>query len=367
MITSPSKRSKSELAGISRPSSATPKESLTYASAGVDIEMGDAFVEAIKPYAKRTMRPEVKAGIGGFGSLCAIPQGYKNPILVSGTDGIGTKLKFGLDIDQLDTLGIDLVAMCVNDILTLGAEPLFFLDYYATGKLELKQAVRLVKGIAKGCELAGCALIGGETAEMPGLYQGRDFDMAGFAVGVAESKKILSGDGIKAGDVLIGLASSGAHSNGYSLIRRVLAQSPSWKSKRLGKTSLASALIAPTRIYTNTIRQLRSAVKIKGLAHITGGGLIGNVPRILPKNLQAMVLGGSWAMPPLFSWLQEQGNISNDEMLNVFNLGIGMVAVLSQKNADKALHYLHSQGEQAWIIGEISSRSRQEPAFTMMD
>lgn len=339
------------------------KKPLTYAAAGVDIDKGDAFISAIKPYAKSTLRPEVMAGIGGFGALCAIPKGYKTPILVSGTDGIGTKLKFGLEVNRLDTLGIDLVGMCVNDVLTLGAEPLFFLDYYATGKLNINDGVRLVKGIAKGCELAKCALIGGETAEMPGLYEGRDFDMAGFTVGVVEKKKLLDGKKIKAGDVLIGLSSSGPHSNGYSLIRKILAGTAKWKTMKVARKSLVDVLIEPTRIYVNTVQTLMKAVKIKGLAHITGGGLIGNVPRILPPHLKVEVLGGSWQIPPVFQWLQDQGSVSPDEMLRVFNLGIGMVVVVSAKNADMAMNALKAQGESAWIIGEVSERSNKAVDF----
>src|ERR1041384_6424493 len=291
---------------------------LSYRDAGVDIDAGDALVEAIKPFAKKTLRPEVLAGIGGFGALCEIPKKYRSPVLVAGTDGVGTKLKLAFQLHRHDTVGIDLVAMSVNDVLVQGAEPLFFLDYFACGKLETKVATSVIKGIAEGCEAAGCALVGGETAEMPGVYPEGEYDLAGFCVGVVEKDRILDGKAIVAGDVLLGLASSGPHSNGYSLVRKIIGE------EHLA-SDLSDSLMEPTRIYVKPILKLLSAFPVKGLAHITGGGLVGNVPRILPKGTRAVINKKSWPRPQIFTWLQNTGNVAEDEMFRVFNCGIGMV------------------------------------------
>jgi len=326
---------------------------LSYRDAGVDIDAGDALVEAIKPFARRTMRPEVLAGIGGFGALCEIPKKYRQPVLVSGTDGVGTKLKLAFALDRHDTVGIDLVAMSVNDVLVQGAEPLFFLDYYACGKLDSKVAAQVVKGIARGCELAGCALIGGETAEMPGMYPEGEYDLAGFCVGVVEKKKILHGRSIKRGDVLLGLASSGAHSNGYSLIRKIV-------ERARPDASMLDALMEPTRIYVKSVLKLIDSVPVKGLAHITGGGLAGNVPRILPRGTRALIDASSWARPPLFKWLQQQGNVAEEEMHHVFNCGIGMVAVVAAADAKRAAAKLRAAGETVYEIGTID-KAKGEP------
>src|SRR3954471_22702634 len=289
---------------------------LSYRDAGVDMDAGDALVEAIKPFARRTMRPEVLAGIGGFGALCGIPKKFKRPVLVSGTDGVGTKLKLAFELNKHDTVGIDLVAMSVNDVLVQGAEPLFFLDYFACGKLEQGVAADVIKGIARGCELAGCALIGGETAEMPGMYPAGEYDLAGFCVGVVEKERIIDGRSIAPGDVLLGLASSGPHSNGFSLIRKILERSKP-------DAALLDALMAPTRIYVKPVLALLEAVPVKGLAHITGGALPENGPRSLQENLMAKIAKASWPRPPLFSWLQREGNLAEDEIHRVFNCGIG--------------------------------------------
>src|SRR5258706_1787507 len=288
---------------------------LSYRDAGVDIDAGDALVEAIKPFAKRTMRPEVLAGIGGFGALCEIPKRYKQPVLVSGTDGVGTKLKLAFQLNRHDTVGIDLVAMSVNDVLVQGAEPLFFLDYFACGKLDQKVAANVIKGIASGCQSAGCALIGGETAEMPGMYPQGEYDLAGFCVGVVEKERIIDGKSIAPGDVVLGLASSGAHSNGYSLVRKVLGDDHV-------SSDIADSLMEPTRIYVKPLLKLMTAFPVKGLAHITGCGLPGNVPRILHQCSRAVIKKASWRRPEIFKWLQEAGKVAEDEMFRVFNCGI---------------------------------------------
>jgi phosphoribosylformylglycinamidine cyclo-ligase len=319
---------------------------LSYRDAGVDIDAGDALVEAIKPYARRTMRPEVLAGIGGFGALCRIPKKYRQPVLVSGTDGVGTKLKLAFALDRHDTVGIDLVAMSVNDVLVQGAEPLFFLDYYACGKLHAAVAAQVVKGIARGCELAGCALIGGETAEMPGMYPEGEYDLAGFCVGVVERSKIIHGRSIRPGDVLLGLASSGAHSNGYSLIRRIV-------ERAMPDAAMLAALMEPTRIYVKPVLKLLRSVQVKGLAHITGGGLTGNVPRTLPSGTRAVIRKDSWPRPALFRWLQQQGEVAEDEMHRVFNCGIGMVAVVAAADARRAAARLRAAGETVYEIGSV--------------
>ena len=328
-------------------------EPLSYRDSGVDIDAGDALVEAIKPFAKRTMRPEVLAGLGGFGALCAIPAKYKEPILVSGTDGVGTKLKLAFLLGRHNTVGIDLVAMSVNDILVQGAEPLFFLDYFACGKLDKAVAVQVIRGIAEGCSDAGCALIGGETAEMPGMYPEGEYDLAGFCVGVVEKDRIIDGKSIKAGDVLLGLASSGAHSNGYSLIRRILGDDKP-------NSGLADTLMEPTRIYVKPVLKLMAAVQVKGLAHVTGGGLIGNVPRMLPPGLRAVLRKKKWPRPELFNWLQKNGNVAEDEMHRVFNCGIGMVIAVAPEQVATAMMLLKREGELAYEIGFVEAGAADE-------
>jgi len=336
------------------------KKSLTYRDAGVDIDAGDALVDRIKPHAKRTLRPGVMAGIGGFGALFAVPRGYREPVLVSGTDGVGTKLKLAFEWQRHDTIGIDLVAMSVNDILTLGAEPLFFLDYYACGKLDVDSAADVVKGIAAGCEMAGCALIGGETAEMPGMYPPGEYDLAGFAVGVVEKKRIINGHSIRPGDVILGLGSNGAHSNGYSLIRKIIAQRGVKLSAKVGGRALKDLILAPTRIYVKPMLKLMKQLPVKGLAHITGGGLLDNVPRVLCDKLTAEIYRDAWPLPPLFRWLQQQGNVADDEMHRVFNCGIGMVVVVAEKDAARAQALLKRAGERVWRIGCVRRRRGSE-------
>ena len=333
---------------------------LTYRKAGVNIAAGDRLVEAIKPYARRTLRPGVLAGIGGFGALFQVPRNYREPVLVSGTDGVGTKLKLAFDLGRHDTVGIDLVAMSVNDILTLGAEPLFFLDYYGCGKLDVRTAAAVIKGIAAGCEQAGCALIGGETAEMPGMYPPGEYDLAGFAVGVVEKSRIVDGSAIAAGDVVLGLASNGAHSNGYSLIRKIIDVKRVNVSTRLGGRPLRELLLAPTRIYVEPVLNLLRRIAVKGIAHITGGGLPENVPRVLPPHLTAVLEAASWVRPPIFDWLQAQGRIADAEMYRVFNCGIGMVLVVSAADTPRAQAMLKRAGETAWRIGVIRRRRGKE-------
>ncbi|MDA8108624.1 MAG: phosphoribosylformylglycinamidine cyclo-ligase [Betaproteobacteria bacterium] len=328
-------------------------ERLSYRDAGVDIDAGDALVEAIKPYARRTMRPEVLAGIGGFGALCEIPRKYRHPVLVSGTDGVGTKLKLAFALGRHDTVGIDLVAMSVNDVLVQGAEPLFFLDYYACGRLEREVAAAVIRGIARGCEIAGCALIGGETAEMPGMYPRGEYDLAGFCVGVVERERILDGSGIRAGDRLLGLASSGAHSNGYSLIRKILERTKPDLGADFHGRPLGETLLEPTRIYVKSVLALLEAVPVKGLAHITGGGLTGNVPRMLPRGTRALITRSTWPLPPLFAWLQRAGGVADAEMHRVFNCGIGMVAAVAPEHAARAAELLRAAGETVYEIGAI--------------
>lgn len=326
----------------------------------MDIEAGDALVENIKPFAKRTMRPEVLAGIGGFGSLFELPKKYKNPVLVSGTDGVGTKLKLAFQLNKHDTVGIDLVAMSVNDILVQGAEPLFFLDYFACGKLDVGVASEVIKGISIGCEQSGCALVGGETAEMPGMYPDGEYDLAGFAVGAIDKDSIITGSTICSGDVVIGLASSGAHSNGYSLIRKLIDKSGIDMNSDFHGKPFKDVVMAPTRIYVKPLLKLISVMKVKGMAHITGGGLTENIPRVLPNGLLAEIKKDSWEKPSLFTWLQDQGNVTDDEMYRTFNCGIGMVVILSQTDADEALKLLKSEGEEAFIIGKIRARQSDE-------
>ena len=337
-----------------------PNAPLTYRDAGVDIDAGDSLVENIKPFAKRTLRPEVIGGLGGFGALCAIPAKYREPILVSGTDGVGTKLKLAFETNRHDTIGIDLVAMSVNDILVQGAEPLFFLDYFACGKLDVATATAVVKGIAAGCEQAGCALIGGETAEMPGMYPAGEYDLAGFAVGVVEKSRIIDGRSIAAGDAVLGLASSGAHSNGYSLIRRILGRAQADLSADFHGRALGDVVLAPTRIYVKPLLALMQEVTVKGLAHITGGGLVENIPRVLPDGLTAELDSRSWPRPPLFDWLQREGAVAEEEMHRVFNCGIGMALVVAAADADRALARLAALGEQAWRIGTVRAQRAGE-------
>ena len=335
--------------------------SLSYRDAGVDIDAGDRLVENIKPYAKRTMRPEVLSGIGGFGGLVEISKKYREPVLVSGTDGVGTKLKLAFELNRHDTVGIDLVGMSVNDILVQGAEPLFFLDYFACGKLDVEAATEVIKGIALGCEQSGCALIGGETAEMPGMYPVGEYDLAGFAVGVVEKSQIITGSDIKPGDVVLGLASNGAHSNGYSLVRKIIERSkPDLKVKFDGERTLADCIMAPTRIYVKPLLELMRTLRIKGMAHITGGGLLENIPRVLPENVTAVLDGTSWHTPLLFDWLREQGNVAQQEMYRTFNCGIGMVVIVAESDAATALNQLKAAGETAWTIGTIQVRQGNE-------
>ena len=338
--------------------------SLSYKDAGVNIDAGNALVERIKGVAKRTRRPEVMAGLGGFGALCELPTGYKQPVLVSGTDGVGTKLRLALDLNKHDTIGIDLVAMCVNDLIVTGAEPLFFLDYYATGALNVDVAVDVVDGIGKGCELAGCSLVGGETAEMPGMYEAEDYDLAGFCVGVVEKSEIIDGTKVGDGDVIIGLESSGPHSNGYSLIRKILEVSGSTLDEPLGEQTLGEALLAPTRIYVKSLLKLIEALPVHAISHITGGGLLENIPRVLPENTSAVIDTKAWSLPPVFNWLQKQGNVEWREMYRTFNCGIGIIICVPQDEAANAIKLLESLEEKAHILGSIkTSESNDEPVI----
>lgn len=338
-------------------------EQLSYRDAGVNIDAGNLLVDKIKPFAQRTWRPEILAGIGGFGALFEVPRRYCNPVLVSGTDGVGTKLKLAFQFDLHDHIGIDLVAMSVNDILVQGAEPLFFLDYFACGRLDVDIATRVVQGIAAGCEQAGCALIGGETAEMPGMYPDGEYDLAGFAVGVVEKDNIINGSYISDNDIILGIASNGAHSNGFSLIRKIIERIPVDLNTEFVNGKLIEAIMAPTRIYVKPVLELIRQLPVKGLAHITGGGLLENIPRILPIETSAYVQKDSWEIPPLFHWFQQQGNIADDEMFRVFNCGIGMILVVAPKDADEAMRILRASGETVWQIGHIKQRSADEPAI----
>ncbi|HPT48702.1 MAG TPA: phosphoribosylformylglycinamidine cyclo-ligase [Accumulibacter sp.] len=342
------------------------KESLSYRDAGVDIDAGDELVERIKPLARKTLREGVLRGIGGFGALFEVPRRYREPVLVTGTDGVGTKLKLAFDLRRHGSIGIDLVAMSVNDILVQGAEPLFFLDYFACGKLNIETATAVVEGIAKGCELAGCALIGGETAEMPGMYPPGEYDLAGFAVGVVEKTAIVDGATIQPGDVLLGLPSSGAHSNGYSLLRKIVNRANADLSMKLdGDLTLADAAMAPTRIYVKPLLTLMRELPVKGMAHITGGGLTGNIPRILPQNLTAEIARSAWRRPVLFDWLQREGAVSDNEMHRVFNCGIGMVVVVAREDVQRAEKILRDAGEPAVVIGSVKTR-RDDQAQTVV-
>ncbi len=329
--------------------------SLSYKDAGVDIDAGNALVERIKAISRRTARPEVLGGLGGFGALCEIPAGYRQPVLVSGTDGVGTKLRLAMDLGIHDTIGIDLVAMCVNDLVVAGAEPLFFLDYYATGALNVDTAAAVVTGIGRGCELAGCALVGGETAEMPGMYEGEDYDLAGFCVGVVEKSEIIDGSAVQPGDCLIGIGSSGPHSNGYSLIRKILAVSGADLAGPLGETTLGQALLAPTTIYVKPLLELIRRVQVKALSHITGGGLLENLPRVLPAGCGAVIDTHSWEWPAVFRWLQARGGVATREMYRTFNCGVGMVACVAPDERDAALAQLQGAGLRAWEMGRIET------------
>jgi len=336
-------------------------QSLSYRDAGVDIDAGDQLVENIKPFAKRTMRPEVLGDLGGFGALVEISKKYQNPVLVSGTDGVGTKLKLAFEWDIHHTVGIDLVAMSVNDILVQGAEPLFFLDYFACGKLDVARATDVIKGIAAGCEQSGCALIGGETAEMPGMYPEGEYDLAGFAVGVVEKSKVINGRSIRPGDVVLGLASNGAHSNGYSLIRKIIERSnPDLDAEFDGGKTLRQAVIAPTRLYVKPILAALEKFEIKGMAHITGGGLTENIPRVLPENCVAQIDAQSWPLPKLFQWLQQAGNVEQQEMYRTFNCGIGMAVIVPAEQAEAAQAFLTEQGETVYRLGTIRERAGSE-------
>jgi len=331
------------------------KPSLSYKDAGVDIDAGNALVERIKGVAKRTNRPGVMAGLGGFGALFELPTGYKQPVLVSGTDGVGTKLRLAMDLNMHDTIGQDLVAMCVNDLVVAGAEPLFFLDYYATGKLDVDVAADVVTGIGAGCELSGCALVGGETAEMPGMYEGGDYDLAGFCVGIVEKSELIDGTKVADGDILIGLASSGPHSNGYSLIRKILEISNADLNMPMGDTTLAKALIEPTRIYVKSTLKLIKESQVNAMSHITGGGLQENIPRVLPDNCKAIIDTNAWEIPPVFKWLQEQGNVESFEMYRTLNCGIGMIIAVPASEQENALRILKEEGEEAFVVGRIAT------------
>ena len=341
-------------------------DGLSYKDAGVDIDAGNALVANIKGVARRTRRPEVLGGLGGFGALCEIPKRYKEPVLVSGTDGVGTKLKLAFQLNRHDTVGQDLVAMSVNDILVQGAEPLFFLDYFACGRLDVATAATVIQGIALGCELAGCALIGGETAEMPSMYPDGEYDLAGFAVGAVEKSQIIDGKRIAPGDVVLGLASSGAHSNGYSLIRKILERAKPDMTADFHGCPLGDAIMAPTRIYVKPLLALMQALPVKGLAHITGGGLTENVPRILADNLTATLDRSQWPLPPLFQWLQREGRVADAEMHRVFNCGDGMVVVVAAEHQKAAIDMLHAAGETVFAIGRIETRAAGQPQTTVV-
>ena len=337
----------------------TERAPVTYLDAGVDIDAGDELVERIKPKVKRSMRPEVLGGIGGFGALVEVPlDRYRKPVLVSGTDGVGTKLRLAIDTRRHDGVGIDLVAMCVNDVVVQGAEPLYFLDYYASGKLDVDVGERVIAGIVEGCVQAGCALVGGETAEMPGMYHGADYDLAGFCVGIVEKDSIIDGTKTRAGDVVLGLPSSGPHSNGFSLIRKILQVSKAELSQDLDGASLIDRLMTPTQIYVKPLLALMSQVSLHGLSHITGGGLVDNIPRVIPDGLEVVLERKAWRREPVFEWLQQQGRVSDAEMYRVFNCGIGMTIQLGTGDVDKAVRLLRDAGQEALVIGEVRSGSR---------
>ncbi len=348
--------------------STDPKQpSLSYKDAGVDIDAGNALIDRIKGVAKRTRRPEVLSGLGGFGALCELPSGYQQPVLVSGTDGVGTKLRLAMEMNKHDTIGIDLVAMCVNDLVVAGAEPLFFLDYYATGTLSIDTAAAVVEGIGHGCELAGCALVGGETAEMPGMYEGEDYDLAGFCVGVVEKADIIDGSKVVAGDALIALASSGPHSNGYSLVRKILEISDENLTTPFASSTLGETLLEPTHIYVKPVLQLIKTVDVKALSHITGGGLLENLPRVLPEGTCARIETQSWQWPEVFAWLQSAGNVAREEMYRTFNCGVGMVICVAEAEAERAIEVLNAAGENAWRIGCIEAAGESGELVILAD
>ena len=336
------------------------QSSLSYKDAGVDIDAGNALVDKMKGVVKKTHRPEVMGGLGGFGALCQLPTGYKEPVLVAGTDGVGTKLRLAMDLNKHDSVGIDLVAMCVNDLIVQGAEPLFFLDYYATGKLDVDTAASVVAGIGEGCQQSNCALIGGETAEMPGMYHGEDYDIAGFCVGVVEKSEIIDGSKVVAGDVLIALGSSGPHSNGYSLIRKILERVENPADIMLDGKPVTEHLLAPTKIYVKSVLELLKTVDVHALSHITGGGFQENIPRVLPEGAKAVIDSNSWEWPVIFNWLQEHGNVDKFEMYRTFNCGVGMVLALPADAAEQALSILNNAGENAWVIGNIATANGDE-------
>ena len=345
----------------------TNTQSISYKDAGVDIDAGNALIDAIKPIAKATSRPEVPASLGGFGALFELDMSkYKNPLLVSGTDGVGTKLRLAIDSGKHDSVGIDLVAMCVNDLIVQGAEPLFFLDYYATGKLDIPVATDVVKGIGEGCLQSGCALIGGETAEMPGMYESGDYDLAGFCVGIVEKADMIDGSKVKAGDVMLGLASTGPHSNGYSLIRKILEVSNADLQMDMDGQPLIDALMAPTKIYVKSLLELMKSVDIHAVSHITGGGLLENLPRVMPSNTSANIDTNSWKRPAVFDWLQENGNVEYEEMHRTLNCGIGMVVVVDAADQDKAIELLTAAGETVSVIGQIEASDSVEPSVTLV-
>lgn len=338
--------------------------SLSYKEAGVNIEAGNELVQRIKPHVARTHRAEVYSGLGGFGAICDIDwKRYQQPLLVSATDGVGTKLKLAIDTGIHHTVGIDLVAMCVNDLIVQGAEPLFFLDYYASAKLNVEIAESVIKGICKGCELAGAALVGGETAEMPGMYQDNDYDLAGFCVGLVEKSQLITGENVKTGDTVIGLASSGLHSNGYSLIRKIIEQQANLLDQQFESSTFAEVLLEPTRIYVKTVLKLLQHYKINSIAHITGGGLPENLPRVIPESLTVKINLSSWQRPAIFDWLQKTGNIAEMEMLRTFNCGIGLVIIVSANQAEACLEFLQQAGEQAFVIGEVIPASSSAVVF----
>jgi phosphoribosylformylglycinamidine cyclo-ligase len=337
-----------------------PKQSLSYKDAGVDIDAGNALVERIKSVTKATNRPEVRGGLGGFGALCSLPQKYKNPLLVSGTDGVGTKLRLAMDNNRHEGIGIDLVAMCVNDLIVQGAEPLFFLDYYATGKLDVDTATAVVTSIGEGCLLSNCALIGGETAEMPGMYHGNDYDIAGFCVGVVEADKVIDGSKVAPGNKLIALGSSGPHSNGYSLIRKIIEVANIDLTLNLAGKPVLDHLLSPTKIYVKNVLALLEKFEVNAISHITGGGFWENIPRVLPKNVTANIDSSTWQWPEIFTFLQSQGNVTTHEMYRTFNCGVGLMLAVEANVADDIVDFMKAQGEHAWIIGELSERGQQE-------
>jgi len=337
----------------------TERAPVTYREAGVDIDAGEDLVERIKPHVKRSMRREVLGGLGGFGALVEVPlDRYRKPVLVSGTDGVGTKLRLAIDTQRHDTVGIDLVAMCVNDVVVQGAEPLFFLDYFATGKLDVSVGERLIAGIVEGCVQAGCALVGGETAEMPGMYHGADYDLAGFCVGIVEKDALIDGSATRAGDAVLGLPSSGPHSNGFSLIRKILQVSAADLNSSVDGVSLVDRLMAPTRIYVKPLLALIAKLPVHGLAHITGGGLVENIPRVVPDGLEVVLERKAWRREAIFDWLQRQGQVADAEMYRVFNCGIGMTVQVAANDADRAMSILRELGQEALVIGEVREGSR---------